>query len=215
MSDPVLILLTKKPLPGFVKTRLLPNCSAETAADIAFEMIADTIETVTDSWRGQVKLSVAPDTEDRRLKQLTALHSIEMGAQPAGDLGEKMQSLICRELNDAPSAAVMGCDIPTIDRTLIEYAFQQMNNGANVLGPSADGGFYFLGLNNCYSEMMKGIHWGTESVLQSLKSTMKHCKIYFDVVLPCQQDVDTWSDFVYISEIFPRYQKFACGKFSY
>ena len=208
MNEPALILLTKKPLPGYVKTRLLPYCSAETAADIAFEMIADTIETVKDSWRGKIELCVAPDTEDFRLKQLAQYHSIEMKAQPTGDLGEKMQSLICQELNHAPSAAVLGCDIPTIDTSLIEYAYLQMNKGANVIGPSSDGGFYFIGLNTCHIRMMEGIHWGTETVLYSLISTMKQCKIYFDVVLPCLQDVDTWSDFVYILERFPKYQKF-------
>ena len=202
---PVLILVTKKPVAGKVKTRLMPGASAESAANIAFEMICETVEKSARSWPGERRLLVSPDTKDPRLQDLAKRHNMLLGEQAGGDLGAKMESALCDALTDAPAAAIMGCDIPDISQTMLKLAFDRLTEGKNVLGPSADGGFYMIGLNRIEPGIFEHIEWSTDSVLRDVLQRMQACKIPVDVLLPCLKDIDEWRDFQHLASVNARY----------
>ena len=61
MSAPQILVLAKAPLPGRVKTRLCPPCTAEQAARIAAAALADTLATVTASTAGHRVLVIDGD----------------------------------------------------------------------------------------------------------------------------------------------------------
>ena len=205
---PPLLLFAKKPEPGQVKTRFFPHCSPENAASIALAMIEDTVRKSVIAWSGPVRLLVAPDADHPALKKIAQNSDIPMYAQSSGNLGEKMQSALSESLNEAPAAAVMGCDIPGVSMQILEYACDRLAEGANVLGPSADGGFYFIGLRESSSQMMDGIEWGTDSVAQTVIRRLDASGIHFDVFLACLQDMDVWFDFEQMTEIFSKFRKF-------
>lgn len=207
-NQPVLILMTKKPVAGEVKTRLTRHISAKTAASIALEMIVDTVEKTVAYWPGELRLLVAPNADHRELKELANQFRIAIGTQADGDLGQKMESAICDGLHTAPATAVMGCDIPDINQAILKLAYERLCEGHNVFGPSADGGFYFAGLNECKPGMFKDIEWSNNRVLETVLHRMQACKIRVDVLLPCLQDIDNWRDFEYLAQNQPRYSQF-------
>lgn len=207
-NQPALVLLTKKPVTGQVKTRLTSDTSAETAAAIAWEMIVETVETAVAHWPGEVRMLVSPDADHCDLTDLASRCSFEIGPQAEGDLGEKMESAISNALRTAPAAALMGCDIPDISGKILKLAYSRLAEGYNVIGPSADGGFYFAGLNRCEPDMFDGIEWSTEHVLQIVLHRMRACKIPIDTMLPCLQDIDYWKDFEHLARNKARYRSF-------
>ena len=51
---------------------------------------------------------------------------------------------------------VVGSDIPGINSSIIAEAYQQLQNGSDmVLGPAADGGYYLVGISNSKSIDLK------------------------------------------------------------
>ncbi len=207
-NRPALLLFTKKPVPGQVKTRLLPNVSAATAADIALEMMVDTVEKTTACWPGKISLLVSPDTHHPQLRELADRGDLSLGIQSKGDLGVKMESAIRDALALSPAAAVMGCDVPSVSPMILQLAYERMLEGDNVMGPSIDGGFYFAGFQQYRRGMFKDIEWGTPAVFETVLARLHACKMPIEVLLPCLKDVDLWSDFAELADMQPRYLKF-------
>ncbi len=208
MDRPSLILFTKVPVPGRVKTRFLTHTTPEIAAAIAFEMIEDTVLTAGTCWPGPVRVLVSPASDRTELTEMAVRYNVTVGTQSQGDLGQKMQSAICEGLETSTAVAIMGCDIPSVTTGILEFAFESLSKGANVIGPSADGGFYLIGIRQCVPGMLDEITWSTDSVLQSVLANSAQLGIRFDVLLPCLQDVDSWEDFEHLASIVPKYRRF-------
>lgn len=207
-NQPVLVLLTKKPVAGDVKTRLIPHVTAKIAAAIAWEMIVNTVETTVKYWPGELRMLVSPDADHLELFDLASRYGFAIGPQADGNLGQKMESAVCDALRTAPAAAIMGCDIPDVSPGVLAFAYDRLVEGHNVIGPSSDGGFYFAGLKQCVPGMFEDIEWSTDRVIETVLHRMAACKIPIDVILPCLQDIDNWRDFEYLAQNQPRYSKF-------
>ncbi len=208
-TEPVLLIFAKKPTPGQVKTRFLPNASPKIAASIALEMIQMTVHTAVAGWPGPIQLMASPDTNDPALEFLAQQHNIALTGQCEGNLGMKMETAICQTLDSAP-AAIVGCDIPSVSQSILQYAYHRIHAGKNVMGPSADGGFYLIGLHQCVPGMFDAIPWGTNQVLDSVLRRLHECRINIDVMLSCLQDIDTWSDFLWAAQFESKFQEILC-----
>ncbi len=208
ISHPVLMLMTKTPVAGQVKTRFLSHVSAQTAALIALEMILDTVATATRSWPGVVQLLIRSDSCNPALEELAKSFNLEIVLQHQGDLGQKMGLAICDTLEQAPAAAVMGCDIPDISPAILELAHARLSEGCNIIGPSADGGFYFAGFSNYIPGIFDHIEWSTSTVFQTVLTRLRTNHRSQTVVLPCLNDIDHWDDFVELADRRSRYAKY-------
>ncbi len=208
MDRPTLILFTKVPVAGRVKTRFLTHTTPEIAAAIAFEMIEDTVLTASACWPGPVRLQVSPAADCTELTEMAVRYNVTAGTQSQGDLGQKMQSAICEGLETSTAVAIMGCDIPSVTAGILEFAFESLVKGANVIGPSADGGFYLIGTQHCVPGMLDEITWSTDTVLQAVLAKSAQLGVRFDILLPCLKDVDSWEDFEHLASIAPKYRRF-------
>src|SRR3972149_2224967 len=153
MSQPQLILFARQPIPGQVKTRLQPDYSPERAAEIAAFMIRATVELAVSTWPGDVMLYVWPATEHLLFHRLTNEFRIRLARQADGDLGAKMLDALRAGIARKGSAAVMGCDVPHCGWDVIDQANGWLARGKNVLGPTEDGGYYFIGLQETQPEL--------------------------------------------------------------
>lgn len=207
MRLPVLALFAKSPVPGFVKTRFASYCSAEESAQIALAMIKLTVHTAVQNWQGPVCMYISPDKNHSAVKNLCKQHNIALKLQASGDLGRKMELAIRDELANGSAVGVMGCDIPQVSGSQLQWAYQQLQQGSNVLGPSADGGFYFVGLQQYIAGMFNDIRWGESTVAQTTINQLTALGIWFDTILECQQDVDTWDDYQQAIQLVPELQE--------
>ena len=199
-----LLLFAKAPVAGRVKTRLTTHCSPVQAAEIAEILIETSLLAATQHWPGKVYLSIWQDQKNNFINAMLEKHSVDFLPQVAGDLGAKMHASF--EQVGYP-AAIMGCDAPLITSTTFEYAYQLLSQGKNVIGPSEDGGYYLIGLNQAYPELFSNISWGTEVVLNETIEVADNNTIELNQ-LAHSFDIDRWSDITQAVELIPQLKRY-------
>ncbi len=193
MSQPELIIFAKKPVPGEVKTRLLPEYSSEQAAEIASFLIRATVELAASAWPGRISLYAWPDFNHPLFHDLERDFHVTLATQAQGDLGAKMLSALRAGIGRAGSAAIFGCDVPHGGWEIIDQANDWLARGRNVLGPTEDGGYYFIGLQEARSELFDEMPWGSNRVLEITLARAEKLDMEFDL-LKTLRDIDTAHD---------------------
>ena len=122
MPQPELILFAKQPRPGAVKTRMIPEYTAEQAAEIAACLIRATVELAVSSWPGEVHLYGAPDADHPLFHALAGEFRLKLASQAEGDLGARMYRALRDGVARQGSAAVLGCAVPHCGWEVLERA---------------------------------------------------------------------------------------------
>jgi rSAM/selenodomain-associated transferase 1 len=207
MRQPELILFAKQPLPGEVKTRLLPDYSPERAAEIAAFLIRATVELAASSWPGDVALHVWPDVDHPLFQELAREFHIRLAPQAGGDVGARMLSALRAGVERHGCAAVMGCDVPHCGWDVLDLANDLLARGKNVLGPTEDGGYYFIGLQEARPELFENMPWGGNQVLPMTLARAEAAGMEFDLLAQLR-DIDTARDLWLIAQKFEPLKKF-------
>ena len=136
-----LIIFAKAPVPGQVKTRLIPALGPEGACALYQKLLRHTLEQTSD-WPGERLLYCAPDTQDALLQALALEHRLTLRAQQGDDLGERM----ARALAEHPDGALLiGTDCPLLDCAHLTAAQQALIEHDVAIIPSDDGGYVLIG----------------------------------------------------------------------
>ncbi len=204
MSDIPLILFAKIPIAGNVKTRLTPDLSMQQAAEVAKVLLSETLALATEHWPGKVILAVWPDVNDSFIQQQLNRYEVDHINQVDGDLGRKMFSAM--EAVGYP-CAVMGCDVPHVPSGNLLMAHSELDRGQDVLGPTDDGGYYLLGLQQSQEMLFSNQTWGQESVLEDSLEKAKKVNLSF-TYLENEFDIDTYTDLVNASKTLKILGKF-------
>lgn len=194
--------MAKRPVPGRVKTRLMPELSAQEAAGVAAWLIVRTAHLASGAWPGPVHMLCWPGLDHDIFREVAASTRIQLGLQSRGDLGEKMSDAICRVTNRGAPAAVMGCDIPHCPPGQLRLAAGMLEQGRDVIGPGTDGGYYFIGLQACRPELFAGISWGGKGVLHKTLAAAAGLGMDFGELEPLR-DIDDYEDLVAASDRLP------------
>lgn len=187
--------MAKVPLPGTVKTRLQPALSPEKSAELARAFLLDTVNKA-ESVCENIILAYSPAAEINLLKKILKSENTFL-AQKGADLGEKMLNAFeFAFTRQTDSAVVMiGTDSPTFPARSIEQAFEYLETGAEiVLGKTADGGFYLIGLKKIFPSIFDRIAWSTRTVFTQLSRNLEKLKITKTKLVPTCFDVDTAHD---------------------
>lgn len=194
-----LLLFAKAPIAGKVKTRLMSHCSAEQAADIAELLMEASIQRACESWPGEVYLSAWLDLGHAFFIKMKRCYPITITQQCEGDLGEKMRHALA---DFGYPCAVMGCDAPHVMPSTLELAHDSLAMGRSVIGPSEDGGYYFLGLCADADELFLDMPWGADQVLD--RTLLKASSIGLTLSKLSQlNDVDEWPDLLNAAQKVP------------
>jgi rSAM/selenodomain-associated transferase 1 len=196
MSEIPLILFAKAPIPGQVKTRLTPELTMEQAAEVAKVLLEETLKLTTRVWPSEVVLAVWPNLDDEFIQLMISRYKVGSIVQVDGDLGRKMFSAM--EVSNYP-CAVMGCDVPHCSEKILLEAYQRLSNKENIIGPTMDGGYYMLGLQESNLAIFENAQWGGEDVFNASMENACVEKIYFSK-LEVLFDIDTYSDLRKASE---------------
>jgi len=162
-----LVIFTRLPQPGRVKTRLIPALGAEGAAKLHDQM---TRLAVARGWAfcaavpGR-RLVIAYDGgSERQLR--TWLGRLNCLPQGEGDLGARLQRTVAGEFQrGVRSVLVIGADCPRLQQGIVESAAFALHSNDLTFGPAKDGGYYLVGLRKPIPEIFAGIPWGTADVL--------------------------------------------------
>jgi uncharacterized protein len=207
MRDPALIVFTKQPVAGQVKTRLQPDYTPAECATIAALLIRDTVDLVTSNWPGPLYLAVTPDTDHPLFHELAERYGIALIGQGDGDLGARMQRALAGAIAQHGVAAVMGCDVPHCPWEVLDEANGLMARGKSVLGPTEDGGYYLMGLTEAHEALFQDIAWGSSSVFTETLRRALTVDVEFNY-LSRLRDIDTAADLWLVAKNYPALQPF-------
>ncbi len=186
-----IVLFTKAPIPGEVKTRLTPHLTAIEAANLHEAFVRDTVSFLSELEGTEKYIACHPDGADpffEKLKQAFRVKSIDQGE---GDLGDRLKRVLGKLSSEGfDEIVVVGSDSPTLPPERIGAAFNRLAESRLVLGPSLDGGYYLIGFSGGLPEVFDGISWGTETVFEETVRCAEK-KDYSCAVLPYWYDVDT------------------------
>lgn len=188
-----IFVFAKAPVPGKVKSRLCPPLDSDQAAQVAEKLLQTVCAELAQSWPDQVYLAVTPDDVHSCFQDILHQTGFKSIQQVGDDLGERVLGAIEHGLQTASMAAVIGADIPQISAAVLQPAYERMANGESVVGPTPDGGFYFLGLSKVSKGLFHNIKWGTNSVFDELMKNAELLQIKLHQ-LPVLADCDYWED---------------------
>ena len=192
MSGDQAILFVKAPVPGRVKTRLVPAVSPQEAARLYRGWVRDAYARLErmDSISVEVAYDPHPDwPEPDWIGPAGALHFPQEGKS----LGERLEKAFVRAFSrGARNAAALGSDSPGLPEDFIAEAFRELRTHDLVLGPTSDGGYYLIGLaGKPRPGLFRKISWSTGRVFSQTLSAARGLGLkihvlgeYFDVDRP-------------------------------
>ena len=192
------LVFTKAPVPGQVKTRLLSVMDAQRAAAIQAGLLQRTLETARASAADAIELWCTPTTHHPVLHDLERRFSLALRRQAGAGLGERMCSAMEQALARYRHVALVGSDCMDLAAADIDLALEQLAAGTDVvLGPALDGGYYLVGLSGLHPQLFTGIEWGTDRVLQDTRERVAQAGLKL-FELPARRDLDRPGDLRYL-----------------
>ena len=190
-----IICFTRIPKPGRTKTRLMPHLSAEECAEVHMAFLKD-IAKLYPGCGADVFISYTEYDDPSDLETLKNLfpYALDIFPQTGADLGEKMHTALLKVLDMGYESCVLtGSDLPLMTREHIISGFEALEKADVTLGPTADGGYYLVGIKKpCYPLFSKQ-EYGCGSVYENALKAISESGQSFAPALPCS-DVDTFDE---------------------
>jgi rSAM/selenodomain-associated transferase 1 len=172
LSVPV-IVFAKAPVPGAVKTRLVPALGAAGAAALHERMVDRALATAVEAAVGPVELCCTPDDPHPVLAALARAHDATLAAQGPGDLGQRMRAAFERVLGGAHAAILIGADCPALTpQHLRDGAAALAGEADAVIAPAEDGGYVLIGLKRAVDSLFAGVGWGGPTVMAETRERL-------------------------------------------
>jgi len=191
------VVLSKAPIAGLVKTRLIPALGEQGACDVYKQLLTRLRESLSEvladtPLTSQVALWIAGDSDHEAFKSWSSLATFYQ--QPsAGDLGERMALAVQSSLARGCIPILIGVDVPDLDKKYLKNCLTQFKKYDLVISPAEDGGYGLLGMTQFYSALFVNKFWGSDTVFQSTKSDIEKLKINTAYLLKVW-DVDEVAD---------------------
>jgi uncharacterized protein len=184
-----LLVIAKAPLPGRVKTRLCPPCSAEQAATLAEAALLDTLDIVgcTPAARKVLVFDGASEGTER-----WRVPGFEVISQRGAGLGERLAAAF---EDVAGPALLVGMDTPHVTPELLLDGMQGLSRpGVDaVLGPAVDGGYWSIGLQRAERAVFDGVPMSADCTFSVQRRRIRELglRLYEQ---PPMRDIDTIED---------------------
>ena len=194
--------MAKAPVPGQVKTRLLPLLTAEEAAELSRSLLVDQLNHLQELNTADFYLAFAPDDAQLLMEKLAPL-CFYLFPQQGDDLGARMAAVFERLFQMGHKNIVLiGGDLPPVPLHFFDqaYAFLQAPKKRVVLGPSRDGGYYLVGCNQPTPEIFHGMSWSHSEVLMETQNKLASLKVDYHL-LPLWFDIDTVDDLRHLESV--------------
>lgn len=193
--DARLLLLSKAPEPGQVKTRLIPVIGAAGAAELYEGLLYSTLEMAVNSGLCPVDLWCSPTMAHPFFQQCRQRYDVELHEQAQGDLGRRMAHALESASQSSRPLVLIGADCPALSADDLEEAFALLDRGSEVvLGPAEDGGYYLIGMRGLYPFVFDDVPWSTSTVLDLTKSRLSCRGVKWQCLVP-HRDLDTADDY--------------------
>jgi rSAM/selenodomain-associated transferase 1 len=196
------VVFAKAPVPGQVKTRLIPALGAAGAAALALRLLRHALHeavrarmpSARDGGPGLVELCVAPHRRHPAFDAIAAAHPpLQWAEQGDGDLGARMARALGRHLAAGRAALLIGTDAPALDAPMLRAAAAALARHDAVFVPALDGGYALVGLSRPAPTLFEGIAWSTGTVMAETRARAAAAGLRWQE-LPAVADIDRPED---------------------
>jgi rSAM/selenodomain-associated transferase 1 len=190
-------ILSRAPVPGQTKTRLIPALGAEGAADLHRSLLHATVRSALQADLGPVTLWCTPDTSHPEFAACATLGSLTLRQQADGDLGQRMLATI-----NGPTL-IIGTDCPALTPAHLQQAANALTENDAVLIPAEDGGYVLIGLRQPEPAVFAEMTWGCATVLEHTRQRLRDTGLSWRE-LPVLWDVDEPADLARLAITHPE-----------
>jgi len=191
-----LIVFARRPKPGAVKTRLTALLTSEEAAQLYEAFLRDALNQYQ-ALDVDVRLYFSPPVES--IPEDLIPGGVSLHEQQGPGLGARMKIAFVESFAEGyEKLVIIGTDHPTLPTAFIEQAFEALEQAFEALeqpfsiciGPSDDGGYYLLGMNDFYPEVFHDMRYSHADVFDQTLERASRTGAHL-TVLPPWYDVDT------------------------
>lgn len=190
-----ILVFTRAPDPGRVKTRLISLLGAHGAAALHRQLTEHTLAVARESDIGPVELWCTPSSSDSFLQGCRERFQAELYVQCEGDLGMRMLDAFDRALGRSRHVLLIGSDCPGWNATGLRAAARALHDGHDaVFCPAEDGGYTLVGLRHVVPALFEAMTWSTDIVMEETRERLRDLGWRWHE-LPMQWDVDRPEDY--------------------
>lgn len=189
MIRDALLIFAKVPAPGDVKTRLVPPLTEAGAARLYEAFLRDALRQYR-ALDADLRLYLSPPAD--RLPPALVPEGVGVHLQRGEGLGPRMAHAFVETFAAGyERVVVIGTDHPTLPTPFIEMAFDALAEPLSVsIGPSEDGGYYLLGMNDFFPQLFHQMRYSHADVFAETLDRVAATRAGL-TILPTWYDVDT------------------------
>ncbi|MCW8899352.1 MAG: TIGR04282 family arsenosugar biosynthesis glycosyltransferase [Gammaproteobacteria bacterium] len=188
-----LLVFTRSPVLGEVKTRLQPDFSQEQSLKLHKTMLLNTLALSEKFTDVDTELCCTPNRNTLFFLDCENRFPVSLSDQQGDDLGERMAFSFSIALQTYDKVIIIGTDCPAINEEYVTLAINALDNVDAVIGPATDGGYVLLGLRKFSPDLFTGFSWGSNAVLEQTKKVLNDLPWSYQE-LDILQDIDRPED---------------------
>ncbi|UZO81478.1 TIGR04282 family arsenosugar biosynthesis glycosyltransferase [Aquimarina sp. ERC-38] len=201
-SSEAIIVFTRNPELGKVKTRLAKEVGDTAALEIYQFLLQHTYEIVRKSNADKLIWYSNEIIENDIWKG----EHFYKHQQQGEDLGERMHFAFQTAFQlGYTKVCIIGSDLFDLQVAHIQEAFSHLDTNNAVIGPAEDGGYYLLGLTELIPSLFKDKKWGTSSVYEQSVQNLKETSY---TKLTMLNDIDYKKDVLRYPELIEIIEKY-------
>lgn len=188
MNKSLILIFTRNPELGKVKTRLAASIGDQNALEIYVQLLEHTKKVALETpYDKQVLYSEAINPND-----MWEAASFQKKLQVGEDLGDRMYNAFQGGFNAGyEKIIIIGSDLIALESSDISTAISKLDDNDIVIGPAEDGGYYLLGMKKVPENIFSNKEWGTDTVLADTLLDISNLKYH---LLKEKNDIDTYED---------------------
>ncbi len=191
MMKRAIIIMTKVPGHGNVKTRLHPFLTLDECRELAICLLKDTEKKIS-QFNVPTIIAFTPVNQKNELNCILQYRHTLI-EQRGSELGEKMYHAFEFAFGQGYESVVMiGTDSPTVPESEVSEAFEILGSSKGaVIGKTEDGGFYLIGFHSVRRELFEAVEWGSENAFRQTAAninraglSLQYIRTWYDVDKP-------------------------------
>lgn len=198
MSEVAIQIFARPPVPGAVKTRLIPALGSEGAARLYERLLISTVEALAGEFGSSLSLWAASEVSHPFFTRIVRQYGLSVHSQVGDDLGERMAAALKFGLAGHDRVVLVGSDCPRMDASYVSQALQVLDSGVDcVIGPAEDGGYVLIGMRRFGADVFTDMPWGGDQVLDRTRERLRDAAWHWEELAPLwdvdrPEDLERW-----------------------
>lgn len=192
-----IVIMAKAPIPGQVKTRLIPALGANGAAQLAARLFHHAVGVAAEVPDVQIEVCASPHRYHPAFCDLACPEGVRWADQVIGDLGERMGDAVRRGTDDGYRVILTGTDCPALTSDVLSNVSAALDDVDVCMVPATDGGYVALGVSGNYQRLFTKMPWSTADVSRVTLERCRDLHLRTSVYEPLP-DIDVPDDLVHL-----------------